>query len=266
VTRHRRTAALLVAVLLCAARPAAAGGGGGGAPPRHAGLEFDARALGDDAAAVERKVRDHVVQVLYAEQVVAGRAGQDPVLRVVVERSAEGSTGFRVTGEVVTAAGATAWSHPPSVCELCTEAELAARAGDVVRELTRHLPDPADDRAAQPSGESGAASPQGDPPTTTQAKPSRRLGPGGATGIALLSVGGAAFATGIALAVLPPRDVPDDSQSLRQTSTPGYAVLAVGAALAITGATLLAVALRKRKVTGTSTAHPHLTHGLLLRF
>lgn len=250
--------------LLLASTPAT----GVAAPARVAPLETGPRAwanvavdtseVGEAGPAVRRRVQERADVVLRGAGILPGRGPADPTIRVIVRELGGDRPGWDY---VVTLAPEHAQTPAFDRCSLCTETELVDAIEGRLAILAAELDD-----ATVPAATPRSHDP---PPPATPATPTRRR-PMRATGIALLSLGGAALVTGAVLAARPARPKPGEPLREIYTQPPGYALLASGGAALVVGLVLLLVVHRARPAGPRTRAHgPRATAtaaGLLVRF
>lgn len=153
-------------------------------------------------------------------------------------------------------------------CKACAEAELKTVAIEGVLEALERYEDlrAAAEAAAQPPAEDAAPDPEPSPPdppapapAPTPGAPSRRLHPLGQAGVATLTVGASAVVLGLVFIGLgndrPPADLPYAQDHVRHFAPPGYVLLGVGSAVAISGAVMLGLD-RRRARSSTITLAP----------
>jgi hypothetical protein len=239
--------ALAVAVEVIAASASAAPEPG--TAVSEARLEIDTSAAGPGADVLHRRIEERANVVLRHAKVLPGDQ-DDVVLGIVVRELVGDEPGYALTLELHAADGSPLGEPTRLECRLCTETELVARVEaelettvSTLRELGESTAQP-DESMAQPDS-TPARDPEHSPVDDTT---DRRPGAGMlAGGITLLVVGGAGLGTGVGLAIPEPR-IDEDDPLYRITTRPiGYALLAGGVALAVGGAVLTALAVKRRR-------------------
>ena len=142
-----------------------------------------------------------------------------------------------------------------ATCTACSDAELAGLGIEAVLEaieLHQDALEAAEAEAAEAAEAAAAAAPASEPepaPAEPPDEPRRRLGALGWVGIAGLGLGAGSLAAGGVLASRAPAPFPDEPRMdvLRDMRPPGYAMLAVGGALLVTGVVLLVVDRRRAR-------------------
>jgi len=221
-------------------------------------LEIETRNAGAGADVLRRRIDERANIVLREAKVLPGDR-DDPTLRIVVRELDGDEPGYVASFELRDAAGAPLADRTELECPLCTETELVARVEeqlDAVIELLRESheqpePEPTDDpnQALAPGPSEQPTEPTDQPPPPVR----QRAGMLG-TGITLLVVGGGAIGAGVGLAVPEPKVDEDNPLDLITTRPIGYAVLAGGIAVAVTGAVLTALAVERRRHATRSSA------------
>ena len=219
--------------------------------PRQGRVFVDASALGDAGPYLAGQATKRAGDCLVDEGVKHTEAPAGPELRMTIKPGEP--TGYTIAYEIVFdgAVMEDGKAKGSSDCQLCTEDELLDRIDAIAREqapkmvepeaepeVVDHDPDP-EVVVTPPGGEGGHDEPEG-------------MGGMGKAGVALLVVGGASAVTGVVLVVRKPEHFPagdPNANMVKTTRPPGAAVLGGGVALAITGAVLLALDVKRRKKT-----------------
>ncbi|MBC8067149.1 MAG: hypothetical protein IAG13_02355 [Deltaproteobacteria bacterium] len=211
--------------------------------PRYADVAVETQSLGSAGPVVRRRVRERADVVLRRGAVLPARDGDDPVISVTIDELPGDDPGYAFKVEILRG-GVPTEQLPAVECKLCTEGELV----DAVEGRLEHAV------ADLPVVASTVPLPRVDPtPTDTAPLPPKPRSPAmRIAGATLTGVGLGATIAGIVLAALPPEPTenpdgpPGDLTWETSTTTPGYAVLGAGLAVAVTGAVLLIVDARKR--------------------
>ena len=202
-------------------------------------VEVDTSQVGESGPVIQRRIRERSDVVLRREGVLPARDAQDPILMVTVFELGGEDPGYAF--DLRAQRGSQNLLHTERFqCRLCTETELVseveARLASVVLELGTNV------RAAEDTTSTAAVSSDepSDEGVVLDARHDGRLQPMGKAGIAVLATGVVGLGVGVGLAVRKPQP---QRIATRQTTTrpPGYALIGVGAALAITGGVLLAL-------------------------
>jgi hypothetical protein len=202
-----------------------------------AGLDIDTADAGPSGPVIVSRMEELGNLELRRAEILPGRLGNDPVIRIRVSLQPGASDVFVIHSDVAVRGETVEGSAHDVSCSLCTEGEVVERArGEIVRLVPyvrarfRAVDKPID--KPKPEG------PKPDP---------RALSNLGKAGIGLLAGGTLAFAAGLGLALSKPRADPDNPTNIIETQPAGYAVLAVGGAALVTGAVLLVLDRRKAK-------------------
>ncbi len=225
------------------------------APPQDpevfASVKVDAEGFGEVGSKVSTRVVAEAQQTLEAEGIKERKGVDDIVVFLKVTPPPSGDEGYML-GIAVTHLGQPITDTVEADCELCVEDELIELVDAKIRELLptirEHMAQvQADAAAAEPEPEP-EPEPEIEPPPPIVDEEPAGMGGKGKAGAALLGLGAAGAVAGVIMAVRPPTQVsPDNGYELRRTQPPGYATLAVGGALLVTGAVLLVLDSRDRK-------------------
>lgn len=206
--------------------------------PFDARLELDTSRAGAGADVIQRRVEERANVVLRHEAVLPGEADDPAIVIEVVETDGD-EPGFEVRILLRAADGTTLGEDKQVGCALCTETELVALVEGEVAEAVGRL---------RHALESAEAPPVEAPPVPTETNADRPKATGLlAGGVGLLVVGGGSLGAGIGLAVREPTVDRDNPLDLVTTRPVGYALIGVGAGLAIAGGVMTAVAVKRRK-------------------
>ncbi len=223
--------------------------------PEHASVEIDTSDVGDEGPIIKRRIEERTGVVLRGRGVLPARPQtDDPVVTIDIDPLTGPEPGYSF--EIWSMIGEQPLGDKRQVeCTLCTESEVVARIEATMLEHleTVELPPPpeeSDEGAADPSpspAEDDSGVDPSDPPTSDQDGGRARLGKLGRAGVGLLSVGLGGVIAGSVLVALPPKV--NDDNPLEETTTrpPGFAVLGIGAAAALSGAIMLAIDRRRAK-------------------
>lgn len=219
-----------------------------GAPLR-AELVIEAE-LGDASAVVVERVRVRGEARLRQREVLPARDASDPQIRIRIEPLGD-EPGYRCHYGAYDGAGVIAQSDGVSLCKLCTEAELVDHVEAAIDRVVPKLAARTVDVVPPP---------RVDPKASPRAAPLSSLGK---AGIGVL-IGGVVASVAGAVVLSRPTVVKDDELTRERTSyrNPGIAVLSVGLAVLVAGATMLAVDRHRARRRGAATA----SRGLGLRF
>ncbi|WP_106394776.1 hypothetical protein [Enhygromyxa salina] len=217
--------------------------------PVEARLEIDTSQAGAGGEVLHRRIDERANIVLRHAKVLPGDR-YDATLEIAVREVEGDEPGYVVIFELRAADGSALDEPAEIACSLCTETELVARVETelepVIAALRAHA-DSSDERDPIESlGEDPRPLEPVDPPTELTPAPRGHLGLL-AGGVTLLALGAGSLATAVALIVPEPKVDQDDPLFLITTRPVGYTLLAGAAALAVTGAVLTAVAVRKRR-------------------
>lgn len=234
---------------------------------RRASVEIDTSDVGEEGPVVKRRVRERTDVVLRAAGVLPARPeGGDPLVHVDIDPLQGEDPGYRF--ELwITRDGVLVGERRRVECTLCTESEIVQRVETTVGEILEELdapPEPADDAPEPATAEPATAEPApvaATPPDRPRA-PLAALGKGG---VALLTLGIAGLGVGATLVALPPRVKLDDPLYETTTRPPGFVVLGVGAAAAISGVAMLVVDRRRAAARSVALVPAAGVHGASLR-
>jgi hypothetical protein len=208
--------------------------------PVRTSVEVDTSQVGESGPVIQRRVRERSDVILRREGVLPARPGQDPVVWVTVFELREEEPGYAF--ELRAQRGDDDLLHTERFeCRLCTETELVSEVEIRLDSFVGELGVQAESTHDATSEDEPALT---EPPAPhVESVPYQRdagLGTMGKVGIAGLATGVVGLGVGIGLASK--KDVPQrDARNLTTTKPPGYALIGIGAALAITGAVLLVV-------------------------
>ncbi|MBK6917370.1 MAG: hypothetical protein IPH07_08230 [Deltaproteobacteria bacterium] len=211
---------------------------------------------GDAGAALAERIRVRGEALLRDHEVLPARSPGDPRILIAIESLGE-SPGYRCRFGAWRGEAVVAGTDGVSLCELCTEAELVEHVGAAIVRVVEQLPPQTQPPPPRPLDEPVAGREQGRAP----------LGKLGKAGVGLLA-GGAVIglAVGVPLLALRPKITSDGQERVERVGTKpiGIAMVAVGGALLVTGAVLLALdRSRARKSTRRAVLGPG---GVVLRF
>ena len=230
------------------------------APPQEdsevfASVKVDAEGFGEVGSKVSTRVVAEAESTLETEGIKRRTGVDDIVVFLKVTPPPSGDEGYML-GIAVTHLGQPITETVEADCELCVEDELIELVDAKVRELLpkirEHMAQVRADAAAAAAAETEVEEPEPEPeieppPPIIDDEP-KGMGGKGKAGAALLGLGAAGAVAGVIMAVREPTQVsPDNGYELRRTQPPGYATLAVGGALLVTGAVLLVLDSRDRK-------------------
>ncbi len=219
--------------------------------------ELDVEVAGGDAgAALAERIRVRGEALLRDHEVLPARSPGDPRILIAIESLGE-SPGYRCRFGAWRGEAVVAGTDGVSLCELCTEAELVEHVGAAIVRVVEQLPPQTQPPPPRPVDEPVAGREQGRAP----------LGKLGKAGVGLLA-GGAVIglAVGVPLLAVRPKTTSVEEERVERVGTKpiGIAMVAVGGALLVTGAVLLALdRSRARKSTRRAVLGPG---GVVLRF
>lgn len=248
---------------LMAQEPAGAGTAAPAAPVQvFASVKVDAEGFGEVGSKVQVRVAQEAESVLLSEGIKRRSSVSDMIVFLKVTPPANGDEGY-VFGVAVSHLGKPIVEVSEVACELCVEDELIEKVAVTLREIApqmrAHMEKIAADEAEKarleaeknkppPEGGTGAGTGTG---TGTEPEPEpepERFGPKGKAGFGLVAAGVVGLGVGVGLALRSPTQKdPTIGYELVDTRPPGYGVLAVGGALAVTGAVLLILDARERQ-------------------
>lgn len=221
--------------------------------PRTGRIFVDASALPDEDARayVVGEATTRGKEKLAAEGVEHTDAAAGPELRVTI--SPDG-TGYAIQYEIVYEGKAI--HEGSSDCQRCTEGELLERVESIAVEQAPNMVEPAPEPETPPdevkqggNGDQGGDGGGGGDQTGETDEPDG-MGGMGKAGIALLVSGGVGAGVGVGLLIRKPRTFPSghvNASQLETTRPTGGILLGSGVALAVTGAVLLALDVKRRK-------------------
>lgn len=236
-----RAIILTTALTLAAAAPAVAAEptAAAGDRSRYASIEIDTSAVGEAGPIIQRRVRERGDVVLRDAEILPARNADDSHIHVAVEELRGEEPGFLYT-IWIERNGSAVGDKSQLECTLCTESEIVERIEQGLAAAATELPTAAELSASEAADatdpdpiDSDTTSDQDDLSST------QPLGGMGKAGIGLLVGGAAGVGVGVALVVRPAKLDRDDPRFETTTRPPGWAVLATGAAAAVTGAVLL---------------------------
>lgn len=210
--------------------------------PVRTSVEVDTSEVGESGPVIARRIRERSDVVLRQEGVLPSRGEEDPVVLVTVMELVGEDPGYAFDLRAQRD-GQDLLHTERFQCRLCTETELVSEVESRLAAIVGQLGAKQAEAAEPPATESEPPR-----PAAVEPEPARDahegLGPLGKAGIGVLVTGTVGLGVGIGLAAR--KDTPQRIAT-KQTSTkpPGYALIGVGAALAITGGVLL-VLDRKR--------------------
>jgi len=230
------------------------------APPQEdpevfASVKVDAEGFGEVGSKVSTRVVAEAQTTLEGEGIKRRTGVDDIVVFLKVTPPPSGDEGYML-GIAVTHLGQPITDTIEADCELCVEDELIELVDAKIRELLpkirEHMAQVQADAAAAAAEAQAAEEPEPEPepevPPPIVPEEPKGMGGKGKAGAALLGLGAAGAVAGVIMAIRPPtQDSPDNGYDLRSTKPPGYATLAVGGALLVTGAVLLVLDSRERK-------------------
>jgi hypothetical protein len=208
--------------------------------PVRTSVEVDTSQVGESGPVIQRRVRERSDVILRRDGVLPARPGQDPVVWVTVYELRDEEPGYAF--ELRAQRGDDDLLHTERFeCRLCTETELVGEVEIRLDSLVGKLGAQTEStRDATSEDEPVLTEP---PPPHVDSVPLERdagLGAMGKVGIAGLATGVVGLGVGIGLASK--KDVPQrDARNVTTTKPPGYALIGIGAGLAIAGAVLLAI-------------------------
>lgn len=223
-------------------------------PEVFASVKVDAEGFGEVGSKVSTRVVAEAETTLEAEGIKRRTGVDDIVVFLKVTPPPSGDEGYML-GIAVTHLGQPITETIEADCELCVEDELIELVDAKIRELLpkirEHMAQVQADAAAaaaEAQAEEPEPEPEIEPPPPIVEEEPKGMGGKGKAGAALLGLGAAGAVAGVIMAVRPPTQIsPDNGYELRRTQPPGYATLAVGGALLVTGAVLLVLDSRERK-------------------
>jgi hypothetical protein len=225
------------------------------APATTTAIDVDVQLDQADDAALADRIRGDMVRTLNTEGVAVTKSAGDDEATIEVSVRWNADDNHEIAMIVQTPEGPKTPEGSPWVCEVCKEAQLMAKIGEVTPAALELLPPSADDPAATPPDPS-----HGDPPPH-DAGGRAPLGTMGKAGIGVLAVGGVALVGGIVLAVLGKRESAGDDRAETEITNyrpAGIGLVAGGTAALVTGAILLAID-RKRARRSKSALAPFAT-------
>ncbi|MEX1361709.1 MAG: hypothetical protein AB1Z98_01175 [Nannocystaceae bacterium] len=204
-------------------------------------LYVDATALGETGPLLAGDATKRASECLVGEGVTLTDAPAGPELRIVVTPGE--ATGYDIAYEIVYDGEVIEDGAGASSCPLCTERELLDRIDAIAIEQAPKMVVPAPEVIVpEPEPDPGLEPVEDEPP--------RKLEAMGIAGASLLGAGVLTLAAGTVLVIRQPTNFPagdPNADKIETTRPTGGILLGGGAVLAITGAVLLAIDLKRRK-------------------
>jgi hypothetical protein len=216
------------------------------ASPRHASVDIDTSDIGTEGPVIKRRTRERTDVVLRAAGVLPGRPDARDPVIHIDIDELVGTEPGYQCEVWISRDDEVLGERRRVECTLCTESEIVQRVETTVAEMVAQLPAVADEPAPATS-EPSEPSPGAVPPTPSDDDPSPRLRALGKAGAALVAVGAAGAITGGVLVALPPKVDVDDPLYEVSYRPPGIATLAAGGAVLVAGVVMLVVDRRRAR-------------------
>lgn len=209
--------------------------------PRTGRVYVDATALGEVGPLLAGEATKRAGACLVTEGVTFTDSPAGPELRIMITPGE--TTGYSIAYEIVYDGKVVEDGSGASDCQLCTEDELLDRVDAIATEQAPKMVEPA------PEVEVVDPDPDPDPDPVQDDEP-KPMGGMGKAGIGLLVAGGLSVVAGTVLVIRKPENFPagdPNADKIETTRPTGGILLGGGVALAVTGAVLLALDIKRRK-------------------